>query len=126
MNKKQEAMVSKLANIMVKIEKPTESMKELTFMDYFNTFGAYFVNTHYATLLPKQKRKHNLVDLCCELAEIPTEFEADENGEESSFSRGKGDNEIFYYRKKYQSIFNDYYDMFWGILESRGYKNVCE
>lgn len=113
----QQKQFTDLAKRMVAVEKPTKELEKSVFDDYYKQFESVLTDKDYKSETKRKVRKRNLVELCTELAEIPTEFDADQSKEESSFE----EDEVFYYHDKYQDLFNDYYDMFWGMLEERGY-----
>lgn len=113
-----------LANIMTDIERKGVKDKNVInriFQSYKDEFFYLLSDKDFNFTPTKVSRKVNLVELCCQLGEIPTEMEAKMNKEKTSYY--DREEETYKYNDDYQDIFNNYYDQFWGMLEERGYEN---
>ena len=113
-----------LAHIMTDIECKGVKNKELrseVFDSYNHEFNSILSDKDCNGEPLEVKRKVNLVELCCELGEIPTEMEAKLNKEKTSYY--DREEQSYKYNDNYQDVFNNYYDQFWGMLEERGYEN---
>ena len=72
--------------------------------------------------MTKEKIKVNLVELCSDLANFPTD--ALEKGSGEAFEYYDEDEECFKYTERGQQIFDKYYNEIWNYLESQGFENI--
>ena len=115
-----------LASVMTDVECKgirNKTLRNRVFHSYSHEFNCILSNKVCNGEPLEVKRKINLVEICCQLGEIPTEMEAKLNKEKTSYY--DREEETYKYNGEYQDVFDKYYNEFWSMLEKRGYINEC-